>query len=149
MMKVILLETIKSLGVKGDIKEISDGYAMNFLIPQKKVAVATIDNINKQKNRVDKIEKVVKERNEEYEKIVKVLNNTTISFIGKVSEKEHLFQGIHGKDIIEYVKKNFDLDLNDKWFKGTIALKTLGRFPISLNLPDGNNLTIFIDIKAE
>jgi len=148
-MKVIITETIKSLGNKGDIKEVSDGYAMNFLIPQKKAIVATVGNINKQKNKVEKVEKIEKEKNEEYNKIVKVLNNTTISFTGKVSEKEHLFQGIHDKDIIDYVKKNFSLELNDKWFKGTVALKILGKFPISLSLPDGNNITIFIDIKSE
>ena len=55
---------------------------------------------------------------------------------GKVSEKEHLFQAIHIKDVINYVKNNFNLDLNEKWFKGNISLKILGKFPISLKLQD-------------
>ena len=48
-MKLILLENIKSLGVKGDIKEVTDGYAINFLLPQKKAALATAHNLVKQK----------------------------------------------------------------------------------------------------
>tara|TARA_B100001964_G_C14007619_1_gene497865 strand:+ start:123 stop:569 length:447 start_codon:yes stop_codon:yes gene_type:complete len=148
-MKLILLENIKSLGVKGDIKEVTDGYAINFLLPQKKAALATAHNLVKQKNNIDEGTKKVQEQKSNYQKILKVLNNSTISFKVKVSEKEHLFQGIHIKDIIEYIENNFNLDLNEKWFKGNISLKTLGRFPIFLNLPDGNKVTIFIEIKSE
>ena len=67
-MKVILLENITSLGVKGDIKNVSDGYASNFLLPQKKALIASLQNIfvveqqikTKSNKRVKKINKKTK-----------------------------------------------------------------------------------------
>ena len=61
-MKVVLLETIKSLGLKGDIKNVSDGYAMNFLIPQKKALIASEKNISNIKVKKDKQEKILKKK---------------------------------------------------------------------------------------
>ncbi len=148
-MKVILLENIKSLGNKGDIKNVSNGYAMNFLLLKNKAVLATLDNISKQKDNYEKVYNKVEKQKDNYEKIFKVLNNITISFIGKVSEKEHLFQAIHIKDVINYVKNNFNLDLNEKWFKGNISLKILGKFPISLKLPNKNTINMFIEIKSD
>lgn len=148
-MKVVLLETIKSLGLKGDIKSVSDGYAMNFLIPQKKALVASEKNINNIKATKEKKEKFVKEKNQEYSKLVKTLNKQSIVFKGKVSEKDHLFQGIHTKDIIDYVKKNFNLDLNEKWFKDSVSLKSLGKHSIKLILPDNNTIIVFVEVKAK
>ena len=148
-MKVILLENIKSLGNKGDIKNVSNGYAMNFLLLKNKAVLATLDNISKQKDKSEKVYNKVEKQKDNYEKIFKVLNNITISFIGKVSEKEHLFQAIHIKDVINYVKNNFNLDLNEKWFKGNISLKILGKFPISLKLPNKNTINMFIEIKSD
>ena len=148
-MKVVLLETIKSLGLKGDIKNVSDGYAVNFLIPQKKALIASEKNISNLKVKKDKQNKIIEEQSQEYSKIFKTLNKQTLVFKGKASEKNHLFQGIHIKDIISYIKKNFNLDLNEKWFKDTVSLKSLGRFPIILNIPDSNSITIFVEIKEE
>ncbi len=148
-MKVVLLETIKSLGLKGDIKNVSDGYAMNFLIPQKKALIASEKNISNIKVKKDKQEKIIEEKNQEYSKIIKTLNKQSIVFKGKVSEKDHLFQGIHTKDIIDYVKKNFNLDLNEKWFKDSVSLKSLGKHSIKLILPDNNTIIVFVEVKAK
>ena len=142
-MKLILLEDIKSLGKKGDLKEVSNGYALNFLLPQQKAALATPQNIKRIKRKKEQ------SGDDNYQKIGQVLDKRTISFQGKISEKEHLFQGIHTKDIISYIKNNFNLTLNEKWFKEKKAFKNLGRFPLSLNLPNGKRIIIFLEIKAE
>ena len=144
-MKLILLVDIKSLGKKGDLKEVSNGYALNFLLPQQKAALATPQNIKKEKS---KKEEKVQVENDNYQKIFKVLNKTTIIFKSQVSTQEHLFQGIHIKDIKEYVQKNFNLTLKEKWFREKKAFKNLGKFPISLNLPNGKRVIIFLEIKA-
>ncbi len=148
-MKLILLENIKALGKKGDIKEVSDGYAINFLLPQQRAALATSLNINKEKNKINKKEETKQEVNNNYDKIIKVLNNTTISFRAKASDKEHLFKSVSKQDIIKYVKDNFNLILNEKWFNFNKGLKSLGKFPLSLNLPNKKRLNIFIEIKEK
>ena len=145
-MKLILLVDIKSLGKKGDLKEVSNGYALNFLLPQQKAALATPQNIKKEKS---KKEEKIQAKNDNYQKIFQVLNKTTIVFKSHVSTQEHLFQGIHIKDIKEYVQKNFNLTLKEKWFRDKKAFKNLGKFSLSLNLPNGKRVIIFLEIKAE
>ncbi|MBT6690793.1 50S ribosomal protein L9 [Candidatus Parcubacteria bacterium] len=148
-MKVVLLETIKSLGVKGDIKEVSDGYAINYLIPQKKVALATSVNVGAIQAKEAKAQQQVQEQSDEYQKVVKTLSKQTIGFSRKVSDKETLFKGVSIKDIVVEIKNNFSLDINTKWFKNSSVIKTLGRHEVFLNLPNSKTISFYINIKAE
>lgn len=148
-MRVILLETIKSLGVKGDIKEVSDGYAINFLLPQKKAALATTSNVGSLQAKEAKAEQQAQGQSDEYTKISKTLSKQTIGFSRKVSDKETLFKGVSIKDIAREVKNNFNLEINPKWFKDSAVIKTLGRHEVFVNLPDNKTISFYISIKAE
>jgi large subunit ribosomal protein L9 len=147
-MKIILLENIASLGLKGEVKEVSDGYAVNFLLPQAKATLATPTQLAKLKAEVDKQASQVAAQGESYEKIKRVLNQQTLGFSGKVSTKNHLFKNILIHDIIEDVRKRYGLDLHQNWFKGTVALKTVGRQELKLQLPNKEIISLFINIKA-
>ena len=103
-MKVILTEDIKSLGLKGDIKEVSDGYANNFLLAQDKAVLASPANIASFQAQQNKADAKVSAQEENYQKIAKTLNKQSISFTGKVSDKNTLFKGISTNDIIVEVK---------------------------------------------
>ncbi|MFA6466394.1 MAG: 50S ribosomal protein L9 [Patescibacteria group bacterium] len=145
-MKVILTENIKSLGNKGDIKDVSDGYAINFLIPQGKVVLASPENIaswQAEKNRdVAKVEA----RQDEYHKIIHTLNKQSLFFVAKVSEKNTLFKGISISDIIAEVKNKFNLDISDHWFVKASLLKELGRHSVFLRLPNNHLISFFVNI---
>jgi large subunit ribosomal protein L9 len=147
-MKVILLETIKSLGVKGDVKEVSDGYAINYLLPHKKAALATTSTVGSLQAKEAKIQKQAEGQSDEYQKIVKTLSKQSIGFSRKVSDKETLFKGVSIKDIILEIKNNFNLDINTKWFKDSAVIKTLGRHEVFLNLPNNKTISFYINIKA-
>ncbi len=136
-MKVILLEGISSLGARGDVKEVSDGYAMNFLIPKGKALIATQYNINSLQFR--KVKRL--DDNTDYTKIIRTLNKQSISLNKKVSDKDNLFQAIHTKDIIQVVKSSFNLAIEDKWFKKTVNIKSIGSYSIDLVLPNSQTLT--------
>lgn len=148
-MKVILLEDIKSLGSRGDIKDVSDGYAINFLLPQGKAVLATessVAQLNAQKNRaVAKKEAQVGQ----YEKIVRTLNKQSVLFVSKVSEKNTLFKGVSTDDIIVAVKDKFNLDISANWFVKPSLLKNLGKHNVFLRLPNNQLISFFVNIKAE
>ncbi|RJQ35543.1 50S ribosomal protein L9 [Candidatus Parcubacteria bacterium] len=148
-MKVIFLQNIASLGQKGDIKDVSDGYATNFLLPQNKAVLATEHNIAQLKAQQKKQATKIKEKLDTHQKIAATLNKQTINFFGKVSDKDTLFKGIGVKDIIEAVHKNFNLETQEKWFRDSAVIKKLGRHEVFLILPDNKRISFYINIKAE
>ncbi len=100
-MKVILLKDAKGLGKKGEVKEVSDGYARNFLIPRGVAVQATPDELKK-------LEKLKAESSAKLEKLVNTLKakadqleKLTFTFRLKVGEKGEVFGGVHGKEIEE------------------------------------------------
>jgi len=147
-MKVILTENIKSLGNKGDIKDVSDGYANNFLIPQGKAILASQENMANVESKQNKLAAKFTAQQEEYQKIAKTLNKQSLSFTAKVSDKNTLFKGISTSDIIAEVKNKFNLDISENWFVKPSLLKELGKHNIFLRLPDNQLISFFINIKA-
>ncbi|MBT4209980.1 MAG: 50S ribosomal protein L9 [Candidatus Komeilibacteria bacterium] len=148
-MKVILTEDIKSLGLKGDIKEVSDGYANNFLLAQDKAVLASPANIASFQAQQNKADAKVSAQEENYQKIAKTLNKQSISFTGKVSDKNTLFKGISTNDIIAEVKNKFNLEIHDNWFVKPSLLKELGKHNVFLRLPSNQLISFFINIKSE
>ena len=78
-MKVVLLEDVKSLGKKGEIVEVSEGYARNFIIPKKKGVEANNENLNTLKLQKANEEKIAKEKLEAARELAAKLNNANIS----------------------------------------------------------------------
>lgn len=147
-MRVVLLENISSLGNRGDIKDVSDGYAVNFLLPNNKVALATADNVNLLKAKANKIAAQAEAQQDNYNKVSKTLNKQSLNFSAKVSDKNVLFKGISGQDILVEIKNKFNLDINEKWFVKSVLLKEVGRHNIYLRLPNNQLISFFINIKA-
>lgn len=148
-MKVILLENIDSLGKKGEVKEVSDGYATNFLIPNNKVALATKEAVDilqaKDKKKVEQQQ----EKIDEYTKIRQTLAKQSLVFTAKVSDKDNLFKNIQTRDIIDRVQSRFHLSLNAKWFKHPVTIKTVGKHELSLTLPTKEIIKFYVNIKAD
>ncbi len=147
-MKVILLENLPALGKKGDVKEVSEGHAMNFLLPQKKAILATAQSVRYFQHQKDEQEKNLAVQQSKYAKIAKNLNNQSLNFVGKISAQNHLFAGIGIDEIINFVKKNYNLDIHSNWFVENYFFKNPGKFPVSLKLPNNEKITITIIIKA-
>jgi len=147
-MKVILLENLPSLGKKGEVKEVSDGYAMNFLLAQKKAILATAVSVKHFQHQKDEQEKNLAEQQSKYAKIAKNLNNQSLNFVGKISDKNHLFAGIGVAEIIKFIKQNYNLDIHSNWFVANYFFKTTGKYPVILKLPSNEKIALTIIIKA-
>ncbi len=147
-MKVILLDNIASLGRKGDMKHVSDGYAINYLMPQAKAVVATTQNVAKHIAKVKNDDLALKEQINFYNKIKNTLNNTTVVFSAKVSEKDVLYQGISVATIIDAVKEKYGIILNATWFDNKGVLKKVAKHKLILNLPSSEKVVLYINIKS-
>lgn len=146
-MKVILLQDIKSLGQRGDIKNIADGYARNFLLPKKMARVATPEAIK------DIKAKKVKEEQEKQANLEK-LKASAESFKGKkvlISAKEKdgkLFGSITAKDIAAALRKE-DLEISEKSIIMEETIKKTGEYNITVELVKGIQARISLEVQGE
>ena len=123
-MKVVLLEDVKSLGKKGDIVEVSEGYARNFIIPKKKGVEANQENLNTLKLQKANEEKIAKEKLEAAKELAAKLNEASVSLTIKGGKDGRTFGSVSSKEIEEAIKTFGNHEVKVKLHKDvTAALK--------------------------
>ena len=106
-MKVILLQDTKGLGKKLDIKDVSDGYARNFLIPKGLVKLASAQNLKELETQKAILAKKEEELKTQLTKLKKEIEKIEIEFKVAVGEKKQMFASIGGSDIKEKIIEKF------------------------------------------
>ena len=114
MMEVILLENVKGTGKKGEIHEVSDGYARNFLIKQGKAKEATPGEKKKLAAKKQAKRREEREELEEAKKFKSILEDNPIDIKEKASEDGRLFGSITTKQIAEEVEKQLDIKIDKR-----------------------------------
>lgn len=148
-MKVILTNDIKGTGKKGDIVNVAEGYARNYLFPKKLAIEATganLKEIDRQKAILDR--KKADER-EKARQLAERLQNLTVTIPVKTGEGGRLFGSITSKDISEALEKKHGITVDKKKIELKSPLKTLGVHPIVLKLHPEVTVTLSIKITTE
>lgn len=148
-MKVILLEDVKTLGKKGDVCEVSDGYARNFIIPKKKGVEATADNLNNLKLKKANDEKVAKENLENAQALAKAVSEKKIIMKVKVGEGGKLFGAIASKEIAAAVLDQTGLDIDKKKIVLADPIRTLGEHTIKVKLHKDVSANLIVNVVEE
>lgn len=136
--QVILLEDVAGQGRKGEIVSVSDGYAHNFLIKNKKGVLATEEELKKIENKKKKEEKKYEEDKQKSLELKKLLESKTLTMTAKCGENGKLFGAVTNKEIAALIKDEFGLDIDKKKIEANI--KGLGANEAVIKL--------FTDIKA-
>ena len=135
-MKVILLKDVTKVGQKYDIKNVSDGYALNFLIPKKLAKIAT-DNVIKELEVVKaKHEGEVKIRKEELMKDMDKLNGLSVDVKAKMNEEGKLFAGIDKKMISTSIKDQKAIDIEEEMIILEKPIKKSGEYEVKVKVED-------------
>ena len=113
-MKVILLEDVKSLGKKGDIVEINEGYARNFILKKKLGLEATTKNLNDLKLKRANAERLAQEQLDEAKAFAEDLKEKTVTVSIKTGEGGRVFGSISTKEIVAAAKAQLGLDIDKK-----------------------------------
>ena len=133
-MKVILLEDVKSLGKKGEIVNVSDGYARNFILKTNKGVEATSANLNTLKLQKANEEKVAQENLEAAKALGEKLSFAPVTLKIKAGEGGKLFGAISSKEIAAAVKEQHGLEVDKKKIVLDEPIKELGTHNVKVKL---------------
>lgn len=130
-MKVILLQDVKSLGKKGEIVNVSDGYARNFVLPKKLGVEANTSNMNDLKLQKANADKVAQEQLEAARELAALLETKEVVLKMKSGEGGRAFGSVSSKEIAAAAKTQCGLELDKKKIQLPEAIKALGIYEVN------------------
>lgn len=133
-MKVILLKDVKSLGKKDQIVEVNDGYARNYIIPQKVGVEASSANLNSLKLQKQNEAKIAQENLEKAKEFAKQIEELTVVVKMKAGEGGRAFGSVSSKEIVEEAKKQHKVELDKKKLVLPEAIKNFGTYELTVKL---------------
>lgn len=148
-MKIILLEDVKSLGKKGEIVNVSDGYARNMILPKKLGVEATGKNLNDLKLQNQHAEKVAQENLEAAQAFAASLKDKKVEVKMKSGKDGRTFGSISTKEIAESAKSQLGLELDKKKMLLKDPIKALGSYEIQIKLHPQVTGTFTVHVSEE
>lgn len=146
-MKVILLQDVKGKGKKGQMLEVSDGYARNFMLPRKMAIEATPDAINTMRmNDKATQERIAREKAEALA-VSKQLREMTVVVTAKGGGNGRLFGSITNAEIAEALEKKTGIKLDKRKIVISDAIKNVGTYTVTCKL--GYEITAPLTVKIE
>jgi large subunit ribosomal protein L9 len=135
-MKVILLQDVRKVGKKFEVKEVASGFALNMLIPRKLAEAATPSALARFTNIKAREDGEKKVREDLLMKNLKQLDGATIELKESANEKGHLFKGIHTEELVQAIKAQKDLDLAAEYIQLEKPIKEVGEHTIEVKVQD-------------
>ena len=148
-MKVILIQDVKSLGKKGEIVNVNDGYARNFILPKKLGAEATAKNLNDLKLQKNNEKKVAQENLDAAKELAAELAAGKVELAIKVGEGGRTFGSVSSKEIAAAVKEQMKLDVDKKKIVLKENIKTLGTHIVNVKLHPEVTAELKVVVKEE
>ena len=148
-MKVILLENKKSLGKKGEIVNVNDGYARNFILPKKLGVEATGKNLNDLKLQKNNEKKVAQENLDAAKELAAELSAGKVELAIKVGEGGRTFGSVSSKEIAVAVKDQMQLDIDKKKIQLKESIKSLGTHIVTVKLHPEVSAELKVVVKEE
>ena len=133
-MKVILLQDVKALGKKGDIVNVSDGYARNAILPKKLGVEANAKNLNDLKLQQAHADKVAAEQLQAAKEFAAVIAESTVELKVKSGEGGKVFGSVSSKEIAAAAKEQYGMELDKKKLQIQEPIKTLGTHEVLVKL---------------
>ena len=148
-MKIILLEDVKSLGKKGEIVTVSDGYARNAILPKKLGVEATSKNLNDLKLQNQHADKVAAENLENAKQLSAEIATKKVVMKIKTGEGGRVFGSISTKEISQAAKEQTGLDLDKKQIELNESIKSLGTYEIPVKLHPQVTAKLMVQVVEE
>lgn len=147
-MKVILKQNVNALGKAGDIVNVSDGHARNFLIPRGLAAEATDRNITELADEKKRISHRVDKERQKAEDLAAAISGMVCRIMRRVGEQDKLFGSVGAKDI-QAALHDLGHDVDRKSILLPDPIKSLGEFPVKIKIHAGMTAEIKVQVIAD
>ena len=141
-MKVVLLADVKGSGKKGELVNVSDGYARNFLFPKKLAKEANAQALNELKNAEESKAFKIKQETEAAQASADKINGTSVSILAKAGQGGKLFGSVTAKEIAEAIKKQYGVDVDKRKIDTKGDMKAFGTYECEVKLYSGITATV-------
>ena len=147
-MKVLLKETISSLGIIGSEVNVADGYARNYLLPQGKAVPATVQQRKILEQEKAKFELQIAKEKEFAQEMAYRLEAVMVTIASKVHEGDKLYGSVTVRDIIDALKKQ-DVEVEKRMVLLTEPIKSIGTFKVPIRVYQGIKPEITVEVVPE
>ena len=148
-MKVLLIKDVKSLGKKGEVKEVKDGYGKNFLIGKGFARAATPEILEQHKQD----ELIVAQNLEKEVNLLKAiavkLDKAEVIITKKLGNNGHLFGSVTKEEIAVALLEQHNIEIDKKHINEKSAIKTVGEHNLDFKLGHGLHATLHVDVQGE
>lgn len=148
-MKVILNQTVKNLGKEGEVKEVADGYARNYLIPQGLAREATSTILKENQERKVREQKQKDKEKARAELIKEQLDGKTIEIKARTGGGDKLFGAVTAREISDVLKQQMQVDVDKKKIDLAEPIKHLGQYSVKLKIYPSIQAELNIIVAAE
>jgi large subunit ribosomal protein L9 len=148
-MKVILLQDIKGTGTNGEVKEVADGYARNFLLPRKLAIPASSGNLNTLKDQQRRDQQRKEGELQKVKQLAEKINQITVTLSTKTGKEGRMFGSITSKQISQALKKDFQLEIEKKKILLDDPIRSLGISKVMVKLQPEVFATLSVQVVEE
>ena len=148
-MKIILLQNVPGTGQKGDIKEVTDGYARNFLLKKNLARAATADVVDKIEVQEKKKAKMMEKELKDSQKVTSKIDGSEIEIIVKTSGGGTLYSAVGAGKIAQEIKKQLGSTVKPGQIELKKAIKECGEFEVKIKFPHGLEADLRVRVSEE
>lgn len=148
-MKVILQQEVKKMGKKGDIIEVSEGYARNYLLPQKLAIPATNTNVNNAKQQKASEERKQQRALEEAQMLAAQMSKLEVSIAVKMGDGGKLFGSVSTKDVADALMEQHKVEIDKRKIDIKETIKAVGSYTVTIKLHPEVNTKIQVHITGK
>lgn len=145
-MKVVLLQDVKSIGKKGELVNVSDGYGRNFLLPRKLAKEANAQAMNELKNAEAARQYKIKTETEQAQKNADALSGKTVKIYAKAGQGGKIFGSVTAKEIAEEVGRQFQVEVDKRKIVLDADIKAFGTYNFDIKLYNGITTTMSVAV---
>jgi large subunit ribosomal protein L9 len=147
--KLILQQEVKKLGKKGDIIEVSEGYARNYLMPQKLAIPATAINVNTATQQKEAEVRKTKRLLDEAKLYATQIGKLTVKVTVKTGEGGRMFGSVTSKDIADALQAQHGVELDKRKIDLKDVIKALGEYPVTVKLHPDVSTQIQVQVTTD
>lgn len=148
-MKVILLQSVKNIGQKGEVKEVSEGYFQNFLLPKKLAIIGNEKQLAHIRNQKEKSLEKLESIKESALSIKSKIDGKIVILKEKASDTGRLYRAVNEKIVSQAIEKDLNASIPENKIKILEQIKSIGEHKIQLNLFADVTVHLILNIEAE